>query len=249
MALEVKNIKKHFRDARRGTVAAVDDVSFTCPPGEIFGLLGPNGAGKTTILRMISSLLTPDDGTINVDGFDTVKNPDQVRQQIGFLSSDSGIYEKLTPREILSFFATVSKYTGNIKERTNDVIRRLQLDSIADIRCDKLSSGMRQKVSIARAVVHDPALIALDEPTNSLDVTAIRSTHNFIRACKAEGKCVILSTHLMHEAEKLCDRVAIIHRGKIIAMGTLEELQALTGKRYLEDIFTALVPEESHESL
>jgi sodium transport system ATP-binding protein len=170
-----------------------------------------------------------------------------VRKSIGFLSSDTGLYERLTPREILEFFATVSKYPGDIKKRTEVVIRALQLESIADVRCEKLSSGMRQKVSIARAVVHEPALIALDEPTNSLDVSAIRATHTFIRACREEGKSVILSTHLMHEAEKLCDRLAIIHKGKIFAMGSLPELQELTGKRYLEDIFTELVPEEINE--
>ncbi|MGH9553594.1 MAG: ATP-binding cassette domain-containing protein, partial [Terriglobales bacterium] len=207
----------------------------------------PNGAGKTTILRMISSLLTPDQGTIKVQGLDTVKSPDLVRKSIGFLSSDTGVYEKLTPREVLTFFARVSKYSGDVKERVADVIRRLQLEAIADVRCDKLSSGMRQKVSIARAVVHDPPLIALDEPTNSLDVSAIRSTNNFIRACKDEGKCVILSTHLMHEAEKLCDRLAIIHQGKIFALGSISELQERTGQHYLEDIFMALVPEESNE--
>ena len=245
--LEVKNVKKQFQDPRRGIFAAVDDVSFTCAAGEIFGLLGPNGAGKTTLLRMISSLLSPDHGTISVNGFDTIKDPYGVRKSIGFLSSDTGLYERLTPREILEFFATVSKYSGDVKKRTEVVIRALQLESIADVRCEKLSSGMRQKVSIARAVVHEPALIALDEPTNSLDVSAIRATHNFIRGCREEGKSVILSTHLMHEAEKLCDRLAIIHKGQIFAMGSLSELQELTGKRYLEDIFTELVPEEINE--
>lgn len=247
MALEVSNVKKHFWDPRRGSFAAVDDVSFNCAAGEILGLLGPNGAGKTTILRMISSLLTPDNGFISVEGFDTVKQADEVRRNIGFLSSDTGVYEKLTPREILQFFATVNKFSGDIKERINRVISMLQLESIADVRCDKLSSGMRQKVSIARAVVHDPKLVALDEPTNSLDVTAIRSTHNFIQRCKDEGKCVVLSTHLMHEAEKLCDRIVILHKGRIFAMGALEELREQTKQHYLEDIFTAFVPEEANE--
>ncbi|HEY9772837.1 MAG TPA: heme ABC exporter ATP-binding protein CcmA [Planktothrix sp.] len=247
MSLEVNGIVKHFWDSRRGTFKAVDNVSFNCAPGEIFGLLGPNGAGKTTILRMISSLLSPDSGTICVQGFDTIKQPENVRKNIGFLSSDTGVYEKMTAREMLTFFAKVSKCSGNIKERVDAVIKTLQLDSFADVRCDKLSAGMRQRVSIARAVVHDPPIIALDEPTNSLDVTAIRAMHNFIRQCRESGKCVVLSTHLMHEAEKLCDRMAILHKGTIFAMGSLPELQELSGERYLEEIFMALVPETTNE--
>lgn len=248
MSLDVNGITKHFHDARRGTFAAVSDVSFSCKSGEIMGLLGPNGAGKTTILRMISTLLTPDSGGITVDGFSTIKQAEEVRKRLGFLSSDTGVYEKLTPREILTFFARVSKYKGGeIKQRVNTVLKTFQLDTFSDICCDKLSSGMRQKVSIARAVVHDPPLIALDEPTNSLDILGIKATHNFIVRCKQEGKCVVLSTHLIYEAEKLCDRIAILHEGKILALGTLSQLREQTGQRYLEEIFTALIPQGSNE--
>src|SRR5262249_2770326 len=157
--------------------------------------------------------------SISVDGFDTVTHSKEVRKRIGFLSSDTGVYEKLTPREILTFFAQVSKFRKEeIKERVQYVLRTLKLEALADVRCDKLSSGMRQKVSIARAVIHDPPLIALDEPTNSLDVLGIRATHNFIYECKKGGKSVVLSTHLIYEAEKLCDRIAILYEGKLFAM-------------------------------
>jgi len=244
MTLEVKNLVKHFYDKERGEFAAVDNVSFTCQPGDILGLLGPNGAGKTTLLRMIATMLVPDEGQVTVQGFDAVAAPQEVRKRIGFLSSETGLYERLTPRETLVYFARLNRYPRTqIDQRVEAVIKMLDLGAFADRRCEKLSTGMRQKVSIARAIVHDPPVIALDEPTNGLDVIAILSMHQFIGLCKESKKCVLMSTHIMHEAEKLCDRIAIMHKGKIFAQGSLDELKEATGKNYLEDIFLACVRE------
>jgi sodium transport system ATP-binding protein len=250
MSIEVSHLTKHFYDPKRGDFAAVDDVSFSCKHGEILGLLGPNGAGKTTTLRMIGTILTPDSGKISVEGFDSQLAPEDVRKSLGFLSADTGLYERLTPREILVYFAQLSKYPqAQISTRVDQVIKMLTIDSFADTRCEKLSTGMKQKVSIARAVVHDPPVIVLDEPTSGLDVLAIQSMHQFIQSCKISGKCVLLSTHIMSEAEKLCDRIAIVYKGKIFALGTLEELREKTGKHYLEDIFLAIVQEAGSEFL
>lgn len=250
MSLEVQHLHKRFYDPKRGDFLAVNDVSFSCLEGEIFGLLGPNGAGKTTTLRMIGTLLTPDSGTVSVQGFDTAKDPAAVRMRIGFLSADTGLYERLTPRETLTYFAKISHYPlDKVDERVEKVINLLELGSFADTLCEKLSTGMRQKVSIARTVVHDPPVMILDEPTNGLDVLAIQAMHRFIRLCRDEGKCVLLSTHIMGEAEKLCDKIGILHRGKIFALATLDEFRQRTGKHYLEDIFVDVVQEEVDEFL
>ncbi len=250
MSIEVSHLTKHFYDPKRGDFAAVDDVTFSCQHGEILGLLGPNGAGKTTTLRMIGTILTPDSGRISVEGFDSQLAPEDVRKCLGFLSADTGLYERMTPREILVYFAQLSKFPQTqIRTRVDQVIKMLTIDSFADTRCEKLSTGMKQKVSIARAVVHDPPVIVLDEPTTGLDVLAIQSMHLFIQSCKTDGKCVLLSTHIMSEAEKLCDRIAIIYKGKIFALGTLEELREKTGQHYLEDIFLAIVQDAVSEFL
>ncbi len=248
MTVEVSHLTKHFYDAKRGDFAAVDDISFSCAHGEILGLLGPNGAGKTTTMRMIGTILTPDAGKITVEGFDSQTSPQDVRRCLGFLSAETGLYERLTPREILTYFAQLSKYPAEkLKSRVDEVIKMLTIGSFADTRCEKLSTGMKQKVSIARAVVHDPPVIVLDEPTSGLDVLAIQSMHQFIQGCRENNKCVLLSTHIMSEAEKLCDRIAIVYKGKIFALGRLEELREKTGKHYLEDIFLAIVQDAGSE--
>ncbi|HEY9788388.1 MAG TPA: ATP-binding cassette domain-containing protein [Candidatus Obscuribacterales bacterium] len=248
MSLEVREVTKHFYDPKRGEFPAVDHVSFSCEPGEIFGLLGPNGAGKTTTLRMIATILKPDSGTVVLDGYDIRENPEAVRRGLGFLSAETGLYERLTPREILTYFGQLSKYPeSKLKERIEELIEVFEISGFADTRCEKLSTGMKQKVSIARAIVHDPPVMALDEPTSGLDVITSQATHRFIRECKERGKCIVFSTHIMSEAEKLCDRIGIIHKGRIFAMGTLEQLRKQTGEHYLEDIFLAVVEEKIDE--
>lgn len=222
----------------------MQSVSFECSKGEIFGLLGPNGAGKTTTLRMITTILKPTEGTALVNGFDVVKDPRQVRKQLGFVSADTGLYDRLTPREILTYFGKLSKYPKEkLQPRIVEIGNMLQMESFLDSRCEKLSTGMRQKVSIARAIVHDPPVIIMDEPTTGLDVLTSQVLHRFVIQCKEAGKCVVFSSHIMSEAEKLCDRMAIIHNGQVLASGTLEELRAESGMHYLEDIFLNVVKE------
>jgi sodium transport system ATP-binding protein len=240
----VDRLEKIFPDHRGGEVRAVGGVSFECRAGEIFGLLGLNGAGKTTTLRMLSTVLTPTAGTARLNGHDIILEPREVRASIGFLSGTTGLYHRLTARETLRFFGEFHGLSGRaLDERVEQVISLFGIGPYAGQRCDKLSTGMKQKVNIGRTVVHDPPILILDEPTTGLDVLAATTTMEFVARCKGEGKCVLFSTHVMSEAEKLCDRIAIIHRGAIHAEGTLEELRVATGQHYLEDVFRAVVRE------
>lgn len=248
MSLSVKNLSKQFFDPKRGDFLAVDGVSFECLKGEIFGLLGPNGAGKTTTLRMIATILKPTFGTAEVNGHDIRTDDTEARASLGFLSSETGLYDRLTPKEMLTYFARLSKYPEQkIESRVNELITLLGMESFASVRCEKLSTGMRQKVSIARAIVHDPPVMIFDEPTTGLDVLTTQAMHKFIVSCREQQKCILLSTHIMSEAERLCDRIGVIHHGKILANGTLEELRQESGQHYLEDIFVSLVEEKVGE--
>ncbi len=248
MSIEVTNLGRRFFDPQRGEFSAVDDVSFTCQPGEVFGLLGPNGAGKSTILRIIATLLRPHEGTVKICGFDVRNTPEESRRNLGFLSAETSLYRRLTAEEVLLYFGRLSGVEETVlRKRVSSLIDRFDIRSFARVRCEKLSTGMKQRVSIARSLVHDPPVICLDEPTNGLDILAILATQQFIRDFRDAGKCILFSTHNMHEAEKLCDRIAIIHRGKLLAIGTLDELRQRTEKHYLEDIFVDLVGEKFDE--
>jgi sodium transport system ATP-binding protein len=241
-SIRVDGLVKVFADRARGEVRAVDGLTFACGAGEVFGLLGPNGAGKTTTLRILSTVLAPSAGTAVVAGHDCAGEPLAVRRSIGFLSSSTGLYPRLTARETLAFFARLHHLPEEeIEGRVARLLERFELADFADRRCEKLSTGQRQRVSIARAVVHEPPVLILDEPTTGLDILGASSMIEFIAAKRAEGRCVLFSTHVMAEAEKLCDRIGILHRGRLLAVGTLEELRTRTGERYLEDIFRALV--------
>lgn len=221
---------------------AVDDVDFDCEPGQIFGLLGLNGAGKTTTQRMLSTALTPTAGTAMVAGYDVVQDPRAVRENIGFLSGTTGLYHRLTAVEMIRYFGELHGVTGSrLDRRVDELLTTFGIDEFANNRCEKLSTGMKQKVNIARAVVHDPPVLILDEPTSGLDVLAASTTLDFVKEVREQGKCVIFSTHIMSEAEKICDQIAIIHDGRIRAAGTLEELRTQTGEHYLEDIFRQVV--------
>ncbi|RKZ13825.1 ABC transporter ATP-binding protein [bacterium] len=223
---------------------AVDNIDFECEAGQIFGLLGLNGAGKTTTQRMLSTALTPTAGVARIAGYDVAKDPRSVRENIGFLSGTTGLYHRLTAVEMIRYFGELHGVRGaELKLRVDELLATFGIDEYADTRCEKLSTGMKQKVSIARTVVHDPPVLILDEPTSGLDVLAASTTLDFVSEVKEQGKCVIFSTHIMSEAEKLCDRIAIIHDGCIRATGTLDELRASTGEHYLEDIFRQVVQE------
>jgi sodium transport system ATP-binding protein len=240
--IQVLNLSKTFADPKRGAVHAVDGVSFEVRDGEIFGLLGPNGAGKTTTLRLLATVMAPTSGTASVGGHDIVRQAGEVRKQIGFLSGDMGLYHRLTPREILRFFAELHGLNGGaLKDRIAHMVALLQMESFADTKVDQLSTGMRQKVAIARTLIHDPPILILDEPAAGLDVPTARVIEEFILEARRHGKCILFSTHVMEEAEYLCDRIGVIHQGKLSISGTMEELRAATGKQRLREIFLALL--------
>lgn len=238
----VRNLSKVFYDEGRGEVRAVDSISFECREGEVFGLLGANGAGKTTTLRMLSTILGPTSGSASILGHDVVNDPEGVRKNLGFFSATTALYPRLTARETIEFFARINQYPSDrVKERVEQLIERFDLTKYADSQVKKLSTGMKQKVSIARTVVHDPLIVIFDEPTVGLDVLNALEVQETIKELRSEGKTIIFSTHIMSEAERLCDRIAIIHGGRILACDNLEGLRAATGQHYLEDIFVHYV--------
>lgn len=240
--VSVHGLTKLFYDESRGELRAVDGIDFDCRLGEIFGLLGANGAGKTTTLRMLATILKPSSGSATLMGHDVVGDPEAVRRSLGFSSSTTALYPRLTARETLEFFARINGCPDErVRERVERLIERFGISAYANARVDKLSQGMKQKVSIARTVVHDPPVLIFDEPTVGLDVLNALEMQKVIAEFRAEGKTILFSTHIMSEAEKLCDRIAIIHQGKIHACDTLANLRAATGQRYLEDIFVHFV--------
>jgi len=240
--IEARGLTKIFRDKKRGEIRAADGVTFTCRPGQIYGLLGANGAGKTTTLRLLATILQPTDGTAKVAGFDILDDPEKVRAHVGFLSTATALYGRLTAREMVEYFGRLNGLDNStLRRRVDELFQLLDLNEYSDRRCDKLSTGNKQKVSIARTLVHDPPVMIFDEPTVGLDVMTARTIVGFIRDCRTRGKTVIFSTHVMSEAEKLCDTIGIIHNGKLLREGTLAELRAQAGITDLEDIFVQTV--------
>jgi sodium transport system ATP-binding protein len=240
--IEARQLVKRFQDRKRGAVCAVNGVSFSCRPGEIYGLLGANGAGKTTALRMLATILAPTEGTAIVAGYDVAKDPQLVRSRVGFLSTATALYGRLSAREMVEYFGRLHGLDEpTLRRRIDEIFARLEMNDFRDRRCDKLSTGMKQKVSIARTLVHDPPVMIFDEPTVGLDVMAARTIVGFIRECRDHGKTVVFSTHVMSEVEKLCDHIGIIHDGKLLAEGTLPELRARFGIHDLEDLFVKVV--------
>ncbi|HNX51696.1 MAG TPA: ATP-binding cassette domain-containing protein [Thermoanaerobaculaceae bacterium] len=238
----VSELVKVFYDEARGEVRAVDGISFECQPGEIFGLLGANGAGKTTTLRMLATILQPTAGTASIMGHEVCAEPEEVRRSLGFYSASTALYPRLSARETLEFFARINGYPENrLAARVASVIERFGIGEYVQARVEKLSQGMKQKVSIARTVMHDPPVLIFDEPTVGLDVLNAIDMQKVIGEFREEGKTIVFSTHIMSEAEKLCDRIAIVHRGRIHATGTLASLREATGCHYLEDIFVHYV--------
>lgn len=239
--IEARGLGKVFDNKKRGEVRAVDSVTFSCKPGEIYGLLGANGAGKTTTLRMLATILTPTSGDATVAGFDLIRQPVKVRAHIGFLSTATALYDRLTAKETVEYFGQLQGMdSAAISRRMTELFRALDMEEFRDRRCAKLSTGMKQKVSIARTLVHDPPVMIFDEPTNGLDVMAARAITDFIRQCRDQNKTVIFSTHVMSEVEKLCDRIGIIHKGKLCAEGTLDELRSRYRCENLEQVFVAI---------
>jgi len=240
--IQVNHLTKVFYDKKRGKVTAVNDVNFCCHKGKIFGLLGPNGAGKTTTLRILATMMTPTAGKVLVNGYHVVKAAHKVRQSIGFLSGETGLYDRFTSRETVRFFGKINGLSEQgISKRMTQIFQTLGMTHFQDVRVDRLSTGMKQKLSIARAIIHDPPVLIFDEPTVGLDVITARAVIETIREFRNQGKCIIFSTHQMHEAEKLCDEIAIIHLGKLLSAGTLVDLKKRFPVGDLEEIFFKLI--------
>ena len=238
--IEVDGLVKSF--GRKREVRAVDGVSFVAPDGEITGLLGPNGAGKTTVLRMLATLVVPDAGTARVDRLDVVADRYAVRGRIGVLSDARGLYQRLTARENVRYYGELHGLSGKaLDERVDTVLQTLGLTTLADRRTQGFSQGERMKVAIARALVHDPATILLDEPTNGLDIMSVRALREQLKSLRAAGKCLLFSSHVMQEVAALCDRIVILAHGRVVAHGTAGELVAQAGTQSLEDAFVTLL--------
>lgn len=245
-AIHAQDLTKIFTDPERGKISAVQDLNLTCNYGEVMGLLGPNGAGKTTTLRMLATILAPTRGTATVAGADVAQDPITVRQRIGFLSGTTGLYPRLTAEEVLQYFGRLHGMDEDyLAERLAVVVEAFDLREFLNGRCESLSTGQKQRVSIARAVIHDPRVLILDEPTTGLDLLAASDMIRFVESRREEGRCVLFSTHILSEAERLCDRIAIVHGGRVLAVGTQEELREDTGEKWLEDVFRALVARAS----
>ncbi|MAT15721.1 MAG: ABC transporter ATP-binding protein [Planctomyces sp.] len=240
--IRVQDLSKSFADLKRGQVKALDSVSFEVKPGEIFGLLGPNGAGKTTCLRILSTVLRPTGGLAEVAGYNVMDNPAQVRANIGFMSGNTGIYDRMTGREMVEYFGRLYGIPENeLQPRIDDIIEMLQMHDVAEMLGSKMSTGMKQKVSIARTIVHDPPVLIFDEPTSGLDVLVARAVLKTIESLKDQGKSIIFSTHIMREVEKLCDRIAVIYKGEILASGTVNELEEKYNEPDMEELFFELI--------
>jgi sodium transport system ATP-binding protein len=246
--ITTSNLTKIFHDKKRGEVRAVDQVNIECKPGRVFGLLGLNGAGKTTLMRLLSTTLKPSSGTAKVGGYDIIQEPEKVKEKIGFLSSDTGLYHRLTAEETVTYFGRLNNIEEKkLKTKVDEIFQTFDMNEFRQTRIDKLSTGMKQKVSIARTFVNNPEVLILDEPTLGLDVVTSRSIIEFIKESKKLNKCILFSTHIMWEAEKLCDDIAIIHKGKILEVGNLSQLQTKTGLKELDDIFVKIIGNDSKQ--
>jgi sodium transport system ATP-binding protein len=242
--IEAQALHKSFK-SKAGTVQAVQGVSFTARDGEITGLLGPNGAGKTTTLRMLYTLMAPDAGSVRVDRYDALREAEAARRRLGVLPDARGVYKRLTARENIAYFGRLHGMTpADIERRTRELSTALDMEEILDRQTEGFSQGQRTKTAIARALVHDPKNVILDEPTNGLDVMTTRGLREFLRQLRAEGRCVIFSSHVMQEVAALCDRIVVIAQGRVMAAGTPDELRAQTGENNLEDAFVKAIGSE-----
>jgi sodium transport system ATP-binding protein len=242
--IEVQSLYKAFK-AKTGPVVAVDDVGFVARDGEITGLLGPNGAGKTTTLRMLYTLMAPERGSVRIDGIDPARDPEAGRRRLGVLPDARGVYKRLTARENIAYFGRLHGLDeATIRQRTDALVAALGMDDFIDRQTEGFSQGQRTKTAIARALVHDPKNVILDEPTNGLDVMTTRALRAFLKDLRAQGRCVIFSSHIMQEVAALCDRIVVIARGRVVAQGSADELRAQTGEDNLEDAFVKAIGSE-----
>lgn len=241
--IEIENLSKKFKK-----VQAVDGLSFNAPNGKIIGLLGANGAGKSTTMRIIAATLKPGQGTVRVDGFDVAHQPHQTRRLLGVMPEAWGLYNHLTPRDHLRYFGQLfGMAPAPLEKRIEELVALLQMEEYANRKCEKFSKGMKQKVSLARTLLHNPPNLLLDEPTSGLDVMSARQVREIVTALKAEGRCIILSTHILGEAERMCDHIVIMDKGKKAAEGSIQTLLERTGKTNLEEAFVLLIGREDVE--
>lgn len=248
--IHVHKLTKSYADLRRGSFVAVDEISFDAAHGQIYGLLGPNGAGKTTALRILSTMLQPTSGQATVNGYDVLTEPALVRRQIGFVSMNTAVYDRMTAWEMVEYFGRLYGIErDDLRERMETIFERLQMNEIRDLLGAKMSTGMKQKVSIARAIVHDPPVLIFDEATSGLDVLVARALLQTVSELRDQGKCIVFSTHIMREAERLCDRIAILHRGHILAEGTLDELADRHAEPDLEELFFRLISKHDEQTV
>ncbi len=240
--IHVRDMTKTYSDMNRGQFVALAGVSFDAVPGEVHGLLGPNGAGKTTLLRILSTVLRPSCGAATINGYDVVTQPSPVRRQIGFVSTNTAVYDRMTALEMVEYFGKLHGIDAvTLAQRTESLFSRLGMNDIRDLLGSKMSTGMKQKVSIARALIHDPPVLIFDEATLGLDVMVGRALLELVADLRDQGKCILFSTHIMHEAERLCDRIAIINHGRILAEGTQAELLEEHQQDNLESLFFRLM--------
>ena len=240
--IHVQHLTKVYNDQTRGRFVAVDRVSFTVRPGEIFGLLGPNGAGKTTVLRILSTVLKSTSGIALVSGYDVATQPAEVRRRIGFVSNNTAIYDRMTAWELVQYFGRLHGMPKDVlNQRLESLFDQLRMNDFRDVPGAKMSTGMKQKVSIARAMVHDPPVLVFDEATLGLDVLVARNLLSVIRSLRDAGKCLIFSTHIMSEVARLCDRIAIMHRGRILDTGSLDDLRTRHSEHDFEELFFGLL--------
>lgn len=257
--IKIENLRKEFilssqqrkeLNTKEKTALAVDDVSLECQPGRIFSLLGPNGAGKTTTLRMIATIFKPSSGSVNICGIDAVANPREARRKIGFLTGSSGLYARLTPNEMVKYFADLYGIDDSVfRERKERLFNLLDMNEFQHKRIGKLSTGMKQKVSICRTMIHDPEVVIFDEPTSGLDVITAENIINLIQSCKDDGKTVIFSSHIMSEVDLLCDDIAIIHKGKTLYNGTMDQFRSNMQASNLTAEFIRIVHESNQPAL
>ena len=247
--IHVRELTKSYADLELGSFVALAGMSFDVVPGQIYGILGPNGAGKTTLLRILSTMLRPSGGTATINGYDVVTQPSPVRRQLGFVSNNTAVYDRMTAAEMVDYFGRLHGIDEEtLYHRREYLFERLNMREIRNVLGSKMSTGMKQKVSIARALVHDPPVVIFDEATVGLDVLVARALLSIVSDLRDEGKCILFSTHIMREAERLCDRIAIVHRGSMLAEGTQQELSSNHEGTDLEDLFFGLISdyEEKH---
>ncbi len=250
LMIHVRQLKKSYHDLHSGEFVAVDSISFDALPGQIFGLLGPNGAGKTTVLRILGTLLKPTAGSVTINGYDVEKDAEQVRHQLGFVSTNTAIYDRMTGWEMVQYFGRLyGMQKDSLAERMEMLFERFHMGRCRDLLGAKMSTGMKQKVSICRAMIHDPPVLIFDEATSGLDILAAREVLDTVQMLRDQGKCIVFSSHIMSEVQRICDRIAIMHRGDILACGTIDQLVDAHPQEDLEEMFFQMISENSDDRL